>query len=53
MSCQTTPGLSDHNAVIAEISTQVSLVEKLPREIFLYHKVNWNLIREKILEVTA
>jgi len=51
MSCQTTPSISDHNVVIAEISTQASLVKKLPREIFLYHKVNWNLIRERILEV--
>ena len=49
--CQTTPGISDHNAVVADISTQVKLVKKPPREIFLYHKANWDLIRERMLDI--
>jgi len=46
-----TPGISDHSTVVAEFSTQVKLVKKPPREIFLYHKANWDLIQERMLEV--
>ena len=49
--CQTTPGISDHNAVVVDISTQVKLVKKPPREIFLYHEANWDLIRERMLDI--
>jgi len=51
ISCQTTPGISDHSTVVAEFSTQVKLVKKPPREIFVYHKANWDLVRERMLEV--
>ena len=50
-SCETSPGISDHSAIVAEVSTQVKLVKKQPREIFLYHKANWDLIRERMLGI--
>ena len=37
-SCQNAPGISDHDSVIVEFSTQIKLVKRSPREIFLYHK---------------
>ena len=40
--------------IVAEISCSRNLHTskfKLPRETFLYHKTNWDLIRERILEV--
>ena len=48
-SCETIPGISDHNAIVAEVSTHVKLTKKQPREIFLYHKANLDLIRERML----
>ena len=50
-SCKTIPGISDHNAIVAEVSTHVKLIKKQPREIFLYHKANWDLIRERMLGI--
>ena len=49
--CQTAPGISDHDSVIVEFSTQIKLVKKSPREIFLYHKANWDLIRDKMCSI--
>ena len=52
ISCQTTPGISDRSAVVAEFSTQAKLFfKKPPRKFFLYHKANWDLVRERILKV--
>ena len=50
-SYETIPGISDHNAIVAEVSTHVKLIKKQPREIFLYHKANWDLIRERMLGI--
>ena len=51
-SCQTAPGISDHDSVIVEFSTQINLVKRSPREIFLYHKANWDLIRERAARIS-
>ena len=51
-SCQTVPGISDHDSVIVEFSTQIKLMKRSPREIFLYHKANWDLIRERAARIS-
>ena len=51
-SCQTAPGISDHDSVIVEFSTQINLVKRSPREIFLYHKANWDLRRERTARIS-
>ena len=51
-SCQTAPGINDHDSVIVEFSTQINLVKRSPREIFLYHKANWDLIRERTARIS-
>ena len=45
---QTTPGISDHDSVIVEFYTQIKLAKKSPREIFLCHKANWDIIQDRI-----
>ena len=49
---QTAPGISDHDSVIVEFCTQINLVKRSPREIFLYHKANWDLIRERTARIS-
>ena len=46
ISCQAAPSISDHDSrsVIVKFSTQIKLVKRSSREIFLYHKANWDLI---------
>ena len=52
VSCQTAPGISDHDSVIVEFLTQIKLMKRSPKDIFLYHKANWDLIQEKIARVS-
>ena len=52
ISCQTVPGISDYDSVIIELSFQIKLVKRSPREIFLCHKANWDLIRESTARIS-
>ena len=46
-SCQTAPGI-----IIIEFSSQIKLVKRSPRETFLYHKANWDLVRESTARIS-
>ena len=52
ISCQTAPSISDHDSVIVEFLTQIKLMKRSPRDIFLYHKANWDLIQQKMARVS-
>ena len=53
LSCQTAPSISDHDLVIVEFLTQIKLMKRSPRDIFLYHKANWDLIQQKMARVSV
>ena len=42
------PGMSDHDAVLTDLSAHVNQTHNPPKQIFSYNKADWNLIRGKI-----
>ena len=51
-SSQTSPGLSDHEAVVIKFCSQTCLPKQSPRKIHLYNKANWEEIRSSLLHVS-
>ena len=49
ISCQTSPGLSDHEAVVIKFTGRTCLPKKSSRKIYLYNKANWDEIRSNLL----
>ena len=52
ISSQTSPGLSDHEAVIITFTGRTCLPKQSPRKIYLYNKANWDEIRSSLLYVS-
>ena len=45
--CQTAPGISDHESVIVEFSTQIKLMKRSLGNIFLYHVKQIGILYKK------
>ena len=52
ISCESLPGLSDHNAVLVKISSQLYYYKQPPRKIHLFKKANWDEIRCNLVLVS-
>ena len=52
ISCDSLPGLSDHNAVLVKISSQLYYYKQPPRKIHLFKKANWDKIRCNLVLVS-
>ena len=48
---RTSPGLSKHEAVIADYKLKANLYRKQPRQVYIFNKANKEKIREAILEL--
>ena len=48
LSCEPTPGLSDHDAVLITFQTSLLVPKQAPRKIYLYKQADWDTIREKL-----
>jgi uncharacterized protein with von Willebrand factor type A (vWA) domain len=46
MKVETVPGMSDHDAVSAQLDTTVKYVRKKPRKVYLYKKGNMKGLRD-------
>ena len=49
VSCESHPGFSDHNIVLANISNQLIYFKQPPRKIHLFKKANWDVICHDLL----
>ena len=45
------PGMSDHNIVCADFYIKLKILKQVPREIYLYHKANWDMIRQNMIRL--
>ena len=45
------PGISDHNIVCADLCIKLKILKQVPREIYLYHKANWDMIRQNMIRL--
>ena len=46
LNCDSLPGLSDHEAVLVELSTTISRGKQALRKIYLYNQANWTAKRD-------
>jgi len=44
----TVPGISDHDAIVADSDIKPAFVKKTPRSIFLFSKANWENMRNEV-----
>ena len=52
LTCEPTPGLSDHDAVLINFQTLLHVIKQNPRKIYLYKKADWDKIREKLSNIS-
>ena len=52
LTCKPSPGLSDHDAVLIKLSPLLHPTKQHPRKIFLYNRANWDIICEKLLNIS-
>ena len=43
-----TPGLSDHDIVLAKVNAKPKITKQVPRTIPLYKKANWGQLRQSM-----
>ena len=43
------PGMSDHDIVSVDFCIKPKVLKQVPREIFLYHKANWDVIHQNMI----
>ena len=49
--CKTSPGLSDHCAILISFSHNIQLSRQNPKKIFLFDRANWDVIWKEMNEV--
>ena len=52
LSCETAPGLSDHDAILINFQTQLHGIKQNPRKIHLYKQTDWERIKEKLSNIS-
>ena len=45
------PGMSDHNIVSADFCIKLKILKQVSQEIYLYHKANWDMIRQDMIRL--
>ena len=45
-----TPGLSDWDIVLAEVNSRPELIKQPPRDILLYKKADWDLLKQSMTD---
>jgi len=49
----TVPGISDHDAIVADCDVKPAYVKKKPRSIFLFSKANWSEMKSDALKFAS
>ena len=52
LNCNSIPGFSDHDAILATLSVSCYQPSQEPRKVLLYRKANWDLIRSKLSDLS-
>ena len=52
LTCEPTPGLSDHDAVLINFQTLLHVLKQNPQKIYLYKKADWDKIRKKLSNIS-
>jgi hypothetical protein len=50
-SCDTSPGISDHHAIVIDSNLKPSYNKPKRRNIYLFKKANWENIKEEIAKI--
>ena len=45
------PGMSDHDIVSVDFCIKPKILKQVPRAIYLYHKANWDMIRQSMIHL--
>ena len=45
---QSSADVSDHDMVPFDVRSQVTMIEQPPRTIYMYHRANWDVLREEL-----
>jgi len=49
----TIPGISDHDAIVADCDIKPAFCKKKPRTVFLFSKANWCQMKEVMMKFTS
>ena len=45
------PGISDQGIISVDFCIKPKILKQVPREIYLYHKANWDMIRQNMIHL--